>query len=265
MRIFIITMEDPVFTNAFIREIIDRRRADIVGLAVSRGDRLTVGRGRSKIGYLISLLLILGLTHFIRYVCINIAFRINIFLSGRTGFVKDPSISAYAEQRGIPAYRVTSPNSRSFLKLLAGLEVDVIVNQGQGILKERLLAVPAIGVINRHNSLLPRNRGRMAPFWALYRGEAESGVSIHFVDKGIDSGDIIVQERFGINQRDNFNTIVKKSYRLAVQAMLEALDLLESKSYRLTKNDDASATYNSTPGIKEALKYRMSRIRGSVP
>jgi methionyl-tRNA formyltransferase len=54
-----------------------------------------------------------------------------------------------------------------------------------------LLSIKAralIGVINRHNALLPKNRGRLTPFWVLYKGEKETGVSIHFIDEGIDSG-----------------------------------------------------------------------------
>ena len=58
MRIFIITMEDPVYTLPFIREIIDQRKQDIVGLAVAHGDRMTIGKNRSQIVYLFSLLLI---------------------------------------------------------------------------------------------------------------------------------------------------------------------------------------------------------------
>jgi len=58
------------------------------------------------------------------------------------------------------------------------------------------LNIPKIGVLNRHNALLPKNRGRLTPFWVLYKGETETGVSIHFVTEDLDAGDIIVQKKF---------------------------------------------------------------------
>src|SRR6056297_3998910 len=61
----------------------------------------------------------------------------------------------------------------------------------------------------RSGDLLPKNRGRLTPFWVLYKGEKETGVSIHFVTEGIDAGEIIVQKKFPITSKDTFNTIVK--------------------------------------------------------
>ena len=112
-------------------------------------------------------------------------------------------------------------------------------------------------MINRHNALLPKNRGRLTPFWVLYKGETESGVSIHFVEEHIDSGDIIVQKKFSIEKADDFNSLVKKNYQIALKTMLEALDKLENGNYQLIKNDDASATYNTIPTLREAIKYRL--------
>lgn len=104
------------------------------------------------------------------------------------------------------------------------MEIDVIINQSQNILKDEILSIPRIGVINRHNSLLPKNRGRLTPFWVLYKGKKETGISIHFVTKQLDAGDITVQKRFPNEKKDNFNTIVKKNYELAPIDMLVALD-----------------------------------------
>lgn len=73
------------------------------------------------------------------------------------------------------------------------MDVDLIINQNQNILKKELLSIPKIGVINRHNALLPKNMGRLTPFWVLYKGEKVSGVSIHFVTEELNAGDIIVQ------------------------------------------------------------------------
>lgn len=259
MRIFIITMDDPVQTRAFIKYIIDHRKSDIVGLAVSKGDRLTIGKQRSKFVYLISLLLIMGLPAFIKNSWITLTDKIIKNLS-KKGFTKDPSIFTYAKLHGIPVWDIKSPNSKKFQEELKNLEPDIIINQSQSIIKKDLLEIPKIGIINRHNALLPINRGRLTPFWVLYKQEKETGVSIHFVEEGIDSGDIIVQKRFAVNPKDNFNSIVEKNYELAPVAILEALEVLEKGNYTLIPNNDKLATYNTVPTLKEAWKYRRRRL-----
>ncbi|MBL0257447.1 MAG: hypothetical protein IPQ03_07925 [Bacteroidetes bacterium] len=262
MRIFIITMEDPVYTLPFIREIIDQRKQDIVGLAVAHGDRMTIGKNRSQIVYLFSLLLIMGIPAFIRYATVTIVFKIQKKLAKVFPFVSSPSVLDYAKKNGIEVFDIVTPNSKSFQEKLKALKPDVIINQSQSIIKKDLLNIPRLGVINRHNALLPKNRGRLTPFWVLYRREKETGVSIHFVEEGIDSGDIIVQEKYSVQPADTFNSLVKKNYKIAPKAMLKALSLLEAGSPVLLKNDDASASYNSVPTFKDAFHYRWNRLRG---
>lgn len=262
MKIFIIAMEDPVYTLPFLREIIAERQQDILGVAVSKGGRLALPKKRSRFVYLLSLLVIMGIVHFIKFSCITLHFKLRKKLAPHLTFIDDPSLLHFARQKGINTFTVDNPNRAEFVRQLEELNPDVIINQSQSIIKRRLLKVAGIGMINRHNALLPKNRGRLAPFWALYKNEKETGVSIHFVREGIDSGDIIVQERFPIEKNDNFNSIVRKNYTVAPRAMLKALALLEKGQYELIKNDDALSTYNSVPTLKEALKYRWARMKG---
>jgi methionyl-tRNA formyltransferase len=261
MRIFILTMEDPVFTLPFIKEIIDKRTGGIIGIALSKGSRLTIGKKRSKLVYLFSLLLIVGVIHYVKYSWITFSYRIKKKLSKKIKIIPDPSILCYAKAKGIKTFNIRNPNNKKFLAKLKKLDIDIIINQSQAILKQDLLAVPRIGVLNRHNALLPKNRGRLAPFWALYKGDKETGVSIHFVDEGLDSGDIIVQEKFEVVKNDTFNTLVKKNYEIASRLMFKALDMLESGNYTLIPNDDRLSTYNSPPTFRQALKFRWQRTR----
>ncbi|MCB0473365.1 MAG: hypothetical protein KDC56_09940 [Flavobacteriaceae bacterium] len=124
-----------------------------------------------------------------------------------------------------------------------------------------MLQIPRIGVLNRHNALLPKNRGRLTPFWVLYNGDKETGVSIHFVEEGIDSGDIIVQEKFNVLPGDNFNTVVSKNYKIAPLAMLKALEILKEPNPVFLPNDDNFASYNTTPTFKEALGFRKRMLK----
>ncbi len=258
MRIYIITMDDPVQTYKFIQDIIKAKKDQIVGLAVPKGNRLTLSKGKSKSTYLVSLLLIMGLPKFIHSSLVTVGFKIRKKLF-KLGLGKNPSIAAYAESLGIPVKIITTPNSKKFREYLSGLDLDLIINQSQNIIKKDLLEIPKIGMLNRHNALLPKNRGRLTPFWVAYHGDEETGVSIHFVEEGIDSGDIVVQKKYKVDPKDSFNSIVRKNYQIASGAMIEAIDLLDSGFRDFMPNDDAEATYNTTPTLKEAWNYRLKR------
>ena len=255
MRIFIITMDDPVLTIPFFKRIIKERHKDIIGIATTKGDRLTIGKKRSPVIYLFSLLLIMGPYHFTKHVITTLLFKLKKIFSFLP-FISSPSILTFATKHNIPVYNIRTPNNKEFLKTLKELKPDVIINQSQSIIKRELLSVPKYGVINRHNALLPKNRGRLTPFWVLFKKETETGVSIHFVDEGIDSGDIIVQEKFKVEKDETFNSLVKKNYKIAPEAMLKALDLIESGNYTVIENDNNLATYNSVPSFKDAWKFR---------
>lgn len=253
-------MDDPIQTYDFIKEIIDAKDNEIVGLAIPKGNRLTLSKGKSKYTYILSLLLIMGPWHFLKTSIKTITHKIKKKLY-KLGVSKDPSIAAYAESKGIPTLSITTPNSKKFRTHLETLDIDVIINQSQNIVKKELLSIPKIGVLNRHNALLPKNRGRLTPFWVALNGEKETGVSIHFVEEGIDSGDIVVQKKYKVNNRDNFNSIVKRNYTIAAKAMIEALDILDQKEYNYMPNNDDEATYNTTPNLNEAISYRKMRIK----
>lgn len=262
MKIFIITMDDPIYTRSFIEDIVKERHQDVVGMVVAEGDRLKISKKKSKIEYLISLLLIMGVYNFARNSVKTLYFKAKREASTILPFVSSPSILSVANKYGIPAWRIESPNDPAFLDKVRQESPDVIINQSQSILKKELLEIPRIGVLNRHNALLPKNRGRLTPFWVLYKEEKRTGVSIHFVDEGIDSGEIIVQREFPITDDDDFNSVVKKNYEIASLAMLEALNKLEHNGKEnLISNDDSKATYNGVPSLKDAFDFRVRRLR----
>ena len=261
MRIVILAMDDPLYTNQFIKQIIDHRHVDIAAFVyVYKGNRMTIGKEKSKAAYLFSLLLIMGLFPFISNSFSTVLHKIRIKISKKISFFPSPLVIDYARSKDIRTFETKNPNSKEFSDVLRELKPDIIINQSQSIIKEEILRVPKIGVINRHNALLPKNRGRLTPFWVLFKGERETGVTIHFVDKGIDSGNIILQKKYKVKNNDTFNSLVKRNYEIVGKTMLEALDTLESGNYFLLPNDDDLATYNSTPDLKHAWEFRKKRI-----
>jgi methionyl-tRNA formyltransferase len=255
VRIAIITMEDPLYTVGFFKEIIKVRHRDIVGLTISKGNRLKICAKRSKATYLLSLLLIMGISCFADYLWQTFWYK----LRKRFPFVEAATLEAFAKRYGIPVDYTDDPNSAEYVQRLRVKTPDVIINQSQFIIKKDLLSVAPLGVLNRHNALLPKNRGRLTPFWVLYKKEKETGVSIHFVDEGIDSGPIVVQKRFAVEPGESFRSLVKKNYYWAPKAMLEALGKLERGERRFLGNLDSEATYNTIPTLGQAWDYRWGK------
>jgi methionyl-tRNA formyltransferase len=262
MKVFIITMDDPVQTIPFLRRVIEARPDWMAGVAVTQGDRLTLKKGKSKLSYLLALLLIMGPQYYLRNVFITMAYKIAKRLSSRVVFLKKFSFEYLVKKMGLEFMKISSPNSPEFLNYLKSLDIDVIINQSQSILKKDLLGIPRIGVLNRHNALLPRNRGRLTPFWVLYRNEAETGVSIHFVTEKLDAGEIVIQKKIQVDKNDTFRSLVEKNYQLAPLAMIEALEKLEEKDFSYLPNNDSDSTYNSTPSLREAWEFRKRRSFG---
>lgn len=251
-------MDDPLYTLPFIRGVLKEKHKDVCGVAlVKNGNRTSVQNNQSKLAYLLSLFIILGPFFFFENVIKTLNHKMRCRLSSYFGFIKSSSILLDAKNMGISAIEIQSPNSRKFQEHLKELAPDVIINQSQNIINKELLSIPKLGVINRHNALLPKNRGRLTPFWVKYKKEAETGVSIHFLTEKIDEGDIIHQEKFSVGKHDTIRKIVKMNYDYAHKAMLLALDKLEAGRTNFIINDNTKASYNTIPSLKDAIRYRL--------
>lgn len=116
-----------------------------------------------------------------------------------------------ARKRSIPAHQPSDPNTSTFKAELAKLEADLFAAAGYAIiLKEVILDIPKLMAVNFHASLLPTYRGKHPVFWALRNGERWSGMTVHVMDPGIDTGDIIYQVKIRTRQNDSVATLYKR-------------------------------------------------------
>ncbi|HPR67736.1 MAG TPA: methionyl-tRNA formyltransferase [Kiritimatiellia bacterium] len=116
-----------------------------------------------------------------------------------------------AESRGLPVWTPERAGDPAFVAQVAELAPDVIVVACFGqFLKESLLAVPRLGTINVHPSLLPKYRGASPIQWALANGERETGVSVLYVTPKMDAGDVLAQERMAIGPEETAATLEPK-------------------------------------------------------
>jgi hypothetical protein len=103
------------------------------------------------------------------------------------------AVRKVAEEHNIPVHSVGNFHSATSIALLRAAEADLGVVLGTNILKESVFKVPKLGSINLHQGLAPYYRGCPAVFWELFNGEREVGLTVHFVESKVDTGEIILQ------------------------------------------------------------------------
>ena len=114
-----------------------------------------------------------------------------IFIVPRSD-TNDNTLKEYSTKYNIDYLHPVSINSTEFIETAKSYNVDLLISMSfNQIFKSSILAVPKFGVINCHAGKLPFYRGRNILNWALINDEKDFGITVHFVDEGIDTGDII--------------------------------------------------------------------------
>ena len=140
------------------------------------------------------------------------------------------------------------------IKKIKEINPDLIVVVAYGkILPKEIIDIPKYGIINVHSSLLPKYRGASPIHSAILNGDTESGVSIMYIEEGLDSGDVILQESCDILENDTLGTLHDKLKDLGAIVLEKALKLIEEGKVEATKQDESLATFVK-PITKEQTK-----------
>lgn len=131
-------------------------------------------------------------------------------------------------------------------------DLIIVVAYGK-ILPKEIIDIPKYGIINVHSSLLPKYRGASPIHSAILNGDTKSGVSIMYIEEGLDSGDVILQESCDILENDTLGTLHDKLKELGAIGLEKALKLIETGKVEATKQDESLATFVK-PITKEQAK-----------
>jgi methionyl-tRNA formyltransferase len=171
-----------------------------------------------------------------------------------------PPVKTKALELSLEVLQASTPNSEEFIDHITRLEPDFIVVLAYGhILSENILQLPRFGTINIHASLLPKYRGPAPIQWAIINGEKETGITTMLMDKGVDTGDILLSQKEPVSPDD---TAADLHDRLAVsgaELLIKTLDAYASNSIKPLKQDPRLATY------APLLKKQDGRIRWQRP
>ncbi|PIE22873.1 MAG: hypothetical protein CSA62_09845 [Planctomycetota bacterium] len=243
--IYIITTEDPLWSDLLVESVIKSFPGQVKGVGLS-GGLLTKRR-------LVMSPFIYG---FLRYAVLGSKVVWSMLFGGK--------VARMAKRHGVPVDELPSVKDGKLESILAEREVELMVsiNCSQK-LREREFAKPRFGTINIHNSSLPEYRGLMPILHAIREGRGENGVTIHQINKDLDDGGILAQEKLEVAVGEDLLGVWRRCVDLGCSMLPEVIkDVFEGKA-TASPNDSGQASYFSFPTWAQIRAYRRALRRGA--
>ena len=182
---------------------------------------------------------------------------------GRGGKLSPSPVKAVALAAGLPVWQ--SPNIKKDQQVLAELrsqsaDAFVVVAYGQ-ILSPEILAMPRLGCINSHGSLLPKYRGAAPIQWGLYHGEPNAGITTMLMDAGMDTGDMLLTKSIEVSLLENATDVAIRLADLSGALLVETLHQLDQQAITPIPQDPQLATYAS---LIQKSDYQLDWYRPAI-
>lgn len=170
---------------------------------------------------------------------------------GRGNKMAASPVKEYAASQGIPVYQPLRIR-RDGVEDLKALAPDLCVTAAFGqILSQEILDIPPMGNINVHASLLPRHRGSAPINWAILQGDKQAGVTTMMMDKGIDTGDMLLKSATDILPGETAGELTQRMSRMGAELLLETLKELQAGTLARIPQDENAMTYD--PMLDKAM------------
>ena len=164
------------------------------------------------------------------------------------------------EKYGFQLISAGNLNSQHAVDLLNRFQVDLGILLGTRLLKESIFSVPRMGCINLHKGLVPKYRGFPPGFWELYEGAPTAGVTVHFVDKGLDTGDVVATSKVAIRNTDTPVTLRHKLDMEGPRTLAAAVAAIQAGNYHRHPQAQDSMKPRTKPTLKQ-----MSELKKRLP
>lgn len=170
-----------------------------------------------------------------------------------------PSLKKLLKENRVPEIQLEGNiNSETNLAIIRSYNPDLLVSiLGNQIFKKPLIDLAPQGCINLHTALLPKYRGLMPTFWVLKNNETHTGVSVFFVNEGIDSGPIILQKKVEIGNRTHA-ALIKHTKKMGMELIVDAIAKIQRGKFEITNNPDSEMSYYSFPTRKDVQEFKRS-------
>ena len=193
----------------------------------------------------------------------------NLSALAKQQHLKYKKLSDLAKDQKIPYHIVADHNHPKCLQILQKLQPDIIIFTGGGLLRQPLLAIPRLGVLNCHTGILPQYRGMDVVEWTVVEENIETigfGATLHFMDTGVDSGPILLKKKITLTPNATFETIRAELETLMVDLMIQGARGLRDGSLSPVpqKINDGRQYFVMHPRIKIAAEERLERRRRGI-
>ena len=251
MRITIITQNEPFFLSENISYLLDNlpKECQVISCVLTKASPF--GEKKGVVSKVIDSYKVFGFSFFIHY---SFKFTYSkIFI---------PSVKRILKEKHIKLIELDGNiNSANNVQIIKNDNPDLILSiLGNQIFKNQIFDIAPKGCLNLHTALLPKYRGLMPSFWVLKNNEKKTGVSVFFVDKGIDSGPILVQKEIEIGNMTQAE-LIRKTKLLGMKAIIEAIQLIQENRVKLIPNPDMDATYFSFPKREDVREFKRAGKR----
>lgn len=174
--------------------------------------------------------------------------------AGRGKKLQASAVKQLALEHGLPVAQPTSLKTAEAQAELATWQADVMVVVAYGlILPQAALAIPRLGCVNVHGSLLPRWRGAAPIQRAIWAGDEETGVTIMQMDEGLDTGPMLAKSWLQIEPSDTSASLYEKLAKLGPLALVEALRSMNTGDTRAVPQESSKATYAAKLSKEEGV------------
>lgn len=181
--------------------------------------------------------------------------------AGRGQKINQSAVKKYCVENNVPTLQPTSLKDEQFLNELRELQADLFVVVAFRMLPELVWAMPPLGTINLHASLLPQYRGAAPINWALINGESETGVTTFFIEKEIDTGLVIARESIAITENQNAGELHDALLEIGKRLVNRSVELIQEGSVtRVAQNTLIEGELKAAPKIfKEDCRIDWSK------
>ena len=154
----------------------------------------------------------------------------------------ESAVKKYAVSKNIPVLQPPNLKAPAFIEELRSYQADLQIVVAFRMLPELVWGMPKIGTFNLHGSLLPKYRGAAPINWAIIKGEIETGVTTFFIQKEIDTGDIILQEHLPIGPNETAGGLHDRMMCLGANTVLKTVQLITQEDVNPILQDHQAAT-----------------------
>ncbi len=161
---------------------------------------------------------------------------------GRGRKLVSSAVSEAAGSLNLPLIQTDSLHDPEFHRQLEDLEADFFIVVAYKILPKSVLAIPRLGSINLHGSILPRYRGAAPIQWALINGDQETGLTTFLIKPSVDTGDILKQQTVAIDPGDDFGSLSYKMEQVGAQLIVDTLDDYSAGNIKALPQEDMLAS-----------------------